>query len=120
MEDILTVFQASKYCRVSPKTIINWIDASHIEAYRTVGGHRLTAVCPRDYLFARATKAHITDVFARGRRVVAGGEVLGVEAAVLEETLRSAFRETLASKKELIAAWPAIESAIAAHDKGCC
>ena len=35
MEDILTVFQASKYCRVSPKTIINWIDA-----YRTVGGHR--------------------------------------------------------------------------------
>jgi len=40
MEDILTVFQASKYCRVSPKTIINWIDASHIEAYRTVGGHR--------------------------------------------------------------------------------
>lgn len=40
MEDILTVFQASKYCNVSPKTIINWIDAGHIKAYRTVGGHR--------------------------------------------------------------------------------
>lgn len=40
MEDIFTVFQASKYCSVSPKTIINWIDAGHIEAYRTVGGHR--------------------------------------------------------------------------------
>ena len=40
MDDILTVFQASKYCGVSPKTIINWIDASHIDAYRTVGGHR--------------------------------------------------------------------------------
>jgi len=40
MEDILTVFQASKYCNVSPKTIINWIDAGHIEAYKTVGGHR--------------------------------------------------------------------------------
>jgi len=40
MEDIFTVFQASKYCNVSPKTIINWIDAGHIEAYRTVGGHR--------------------------------------------------------------------------------
>jgi excisionase family DNA binding protein len=40
MEDILTVFQASKYCNVSPKTIINWIEAGHIEAYRTVGGHR--------------------------------------------------------------------------------
>lgn len=40
MDDILTVFQASKYCNVSPKTIINWIEAGHIEAYRTVGGHR--------------------------------------------------------------------------------
>jgi excisionase family DNA binding protein len=40
MEEIFTVFQASKYCNVSPKTIINWIDAGHIEAYRTVGGHR--------------------------------------------------------------------------------
>ena len=40
MEDILTVFQASNYCRVSPKTIINWIEAGHINAYKTVGGHR--------------------------------------------------------------------------------
>jgi len=38
--EILTVSQASKYCKVSPKTIINWIDASHIKAYKTVGGHR--------------------------------------------------------------------------------
>lgn len=40
MEDILTVFKASKYCSVSPKTIINWIESGHIEAYKTVGGHR--------------------------------------------------------------------------------
>ena len=40
MEDIFTVFQASKYCSVSPKTIINWIEAGHIDAYKTVGGHR--------------------------------------------------------------------------------
>jgi excisionase family DNA binding protein len=40
MQGILTVYQASKFCNVSPKTIINWIDAGHIEAYRTVGGHR--------------------------------------------------------------------------------
>jgi excisionase family DNA binding protein len=40
MEDIFTVFQASKHCNVSPKTIINWIEAGHINAYRTVGGHR--------------------------------------------------------------------------------
>ncbi len=40
MEDILTVYKASQHCSVSPKTIINWIDAGHIQAYRTVGGHR--------------------------------------------------------------------------------
>src|SRR3990172_3772761 len=38
--EILTVSQAGKYCRVSPKTIINWIDAGHIKAYKTMGGHR--------------------------------------------------------------------------------
>ncbi|MGD2126679.1 MAG: response regulator [Desulfobacteraceae bacterium] len=40
MEDILTVFQAGKYCNVSPTTIINWIEGGHIKAYKTVGGHR--------------------------------------------------------------------------------
>ncbi len=40
MEEILTVYTASRYCNVSPKTIINWIDAGHIKAYKTVGGHR--------------------------------------------------------------------------------
>jgi len=40
MEEVLTVFQASKHCNVSPKTIINWIDSGHINAYKTVGGHR--------------------------------------------------------------------------------
>jgi excisionase family DNA binding protein len=38
--EILTVSQAGKYCKVSPKTIINWIDAGYIKAYKTVGGHR--------------------------------------------------------------------------------
>jgi excisionase family DNA binding protein len=38
--EILTVSQAGKYCKVSSKTIINWIDAGYIKAYKTVGGHR--------------------------------------------------------------------------------
>jgi excisionase family DNA binding protein len=37
---IFTVSQAGKYCKVAPKTIINWIEAGHINAYKTVGGHR--------------------------------------------------------------------------------
>jgi len=40
MDAVLTVFKASKYCNVSPKTIINWIDSGYIKAYKTVGGHR--------------------------------------------------------------------------------
>lgn len=40
MEDVLTVYKASQYCNVSSKTIINWIEAGHIKAYKTVGGHR--------------------------------------------------------------------------------
>jgi len=40
VEDILTVAKAGEYCRVSPKTIINWVESGHIEAYKTVGGHR--------------------------------------------------------------------------------
>jgi excisionase family DNA binding protein len=40
MEDVFTVFKASKYCRVSPQTIINWVESGHIQAYKTVGGHR--------------------------------------------------------------------------------
>ena len=40
MDDIFTVYKASQYCKVSPKTIINWIEAGHIKAYKTVGGHR--------------------------------------------------------------------------------
>lgn len=39
-DDIFTVHKASKHCRVTPKTIINWIEAGHIDSYRTVGGHR--------------------------------------------------------------------------------
>ncbi len=49
MDDILTVVEASKYCKVSPKTIINWIESGHIKAYKTVGGHR------------RITKADLED-----------------------------------------------------------
>jgi excisionase family DNA binding protein len=40
MNDLFTVHTASAYCRVTPRTIINWIEAGHIACYKTVGGHR--------------------------------------------------------------------------------
>lgn len=38
--DVFTVNQASQYCRVSPQTIVNWINAGKLKAYKTAGGHR--------------------------------------------------------------------------------
>ena len=38
--DVFTVNQASKYCRVTPQTIVNWINAGKLSAYKTAGGHR--------------------------------------------------------------------------------
>ncbi|MDY6934416.1 MAG: response regulator [Spirochaetota bacterium] len=35
-----TVSRASKYCNVSPDTILQWIEAGDINAETTVGGHR--------------------------------------------------------------------------------
>jgi len=40
MEDTLTVFTASKYCDVSSKTMISWVETGKIKAHSTVGGHR--------------------------------------------------------------------------------
>ena len=40
MDDVFTVVKASRHCKVSPQTIINWIEAGHIKAYKTLGGHR--------------------------------------------------------------------------------
>ncbi|RJP36093.1 MAG: response regulator [Desulfobacteraceae bacterium] len=44
MDDVFTVVQASQHCKVSPQTIINWIEAGHIKAYKTPGGHRRIAL----------------------------------------------------------------------------
>ncbi|HLA05167.1 MAG TPA: helix-turn-helix domain-containing protein, partial [Syntrophales bacterium] len=38
--EILTPSQASKYCKVPTKTIINWIEAGELPALKTAGGHR--------------------------------------------------------------------------------
>lgn len=37
---VFTVNQVSELLQVSPQTIVNWIEAGRLEAYRTPGGHR--------------------------------------------------------------------------------
>lgn len=71
MDDIFTVFQASKYCNVSPKTIINWIEAGHIKAYKTVGGHR------------RIKKLNLEDFMRRQGIPIPEEEIVGERKRVL-------------------------------------
>ena len=39
-KEILTTFEAAKYCHVHPGTIKNWIRNEHMKAFKTPGGHR--------------------------------------------------------------------------------
>lgn len=81
---------------------------------------QVTPVDPRSYLFARATKASIRQVWSRGRLVLAGGRVLGVDAPALHDALRDAYRAAMPGKAALAAIWPDVQRGIAAHYKGCC
>ncbi len=89
MENIFTVFQAGKFCSVSPKTIINWIEAGHIEAYKTVGGHRRIK---REHLeeFMKKQGIPIPDAAVDGERK----RILIVDDdAIIVETLVQALEE---------------------------
>lgn len=37
---VFTTFEAAKMCHVSPLSIINWVNAGRLPAFRTPGGHR--------------------------------------------------------------------------------
>jgi excisionase family DNA binding protein len=39
-KEILTTFEAAKYCHVHPGTIKNWIKNENLQAFKTPGGHR--------------------------------------------------------------------------------
>ena len=38
--DVFSTHSAAKYCRVTPMTIIRWVEEGRIKAYKTPGGHR--------------------------------------------------------------------------------
>ena len=39
-KSVFTTFDAAKLCHVSPLSIINWVNAGRLPAFRTPGGHR--------------------------------------------------------------------------------
>lgn len=77
-------------------------------------------VSATDLLFARATAAHIHEVWAQGRCVCRDGQVLGINLAAKDAALRDAYRAGLTRTKPLRALWPELEDALGAHYRGCC
>jgi len=39
-KEILSTFEAARYCQVHPGTIKNWIENENLKAFKTPGGHR--------------------------------------------------------------------------------
>lgn len=80
----------------------------------------LMPVPAKDLLFARATAAHVVEVWASGRQVVREGQVLGSDLDAAETSLRAAYRAGLPATEPLRAVWRQIERAIGTHYRGCC
>src|SRR4030042_5466313 len=89
MDDILTVFQASNYCSVSPKTIINWIEAGHIEADKTVGGHRrIKRSKLEDFMRKQGIPIPETEAIGEKKRIL-----IVDDDAIIVETIVQALEE---------------------------
>ncbi len=83
-KEVLTTFEASRYLNVAPKTVSNWIDAGHLKAYRTVGGHRRIRREDLEAFIAAQQSGRRVRPAARRRRVL----VVESEPAVLEAILQ--------------------------------
>jgi excisionase family DNA binding protein len=88
---VFTTFEAAKLCHVSPLSIINWVNAGRLAAFRTPGGHRRIR---RDdlVLFMRDNGLPLPDELQHGsgRR-----RVLIVE---VESSIRDALSRQLSQK----------------------
>jgi cytosine/adenosine deaminase-related metal-dependent hydrolase len=80
-------------------------------------------VAPIDYLFARATRAHVKRVIADSKTIVEHGRVLGVDLDAIETEMRERYRRQMPMRTGFLEAWPDIDQAIAAYYRdriGCC
>ncbi|MEP1614559.1 MAG: amidohydrolase family protein [Roseobacter sp.] len=73
-----------------------------------------------DLLFARASAAHIKEVWSGGRCLCRDGQVLGIDLTASETFLRETYRAELAKTEPLRAVWPELEAVIGEHYRGCC
>ena len=80
-------------------------------------------VAPIDYLFARATAAHIAELRVAGRKIVADAKPTGVDLAEVEARLREQYRTRMPARAPFLAAWEQLGPAVAEYYRGvygCC
>jgi len=76
-------------------------------------------VDPIDLLFARGNSSMIREVTVAGRVIARDGVVTGIDLPAMETELREMFRAALPGYRPFLAAWPALENAVARHCAGC-
>jgi len=76
-------------------------------------------VAPIDFLFARASAAHIDALYVAGRQILAGGRLTGVDLDDVERRLRAQYRERMPARAGFLAAWAPVPEAVAGF-YGCC
>ena len=78
---------------------------------------------PIDLVFARATAAHVAELIVGGEQVVRNGRLVRVDLKAVETELRRQYRANSPSRAPFLAAWDALEPAVAQHYRnglGCC
>jgi cytosine/adenosine deaminase-related metal-dependent hydrolase len=78
---------------------------------------------PIDFLFARATAAHIDSLYVAGREIVVGGALRGIDLDAAHARLREQYRERAPSRARFLAAFDDLAPKVAAYYRGglgCC
>ena len=74
---------------------------------------------PIDFLFARATAAHVAALYVAGRKIVEDGRLTGFDLNEVQERLREAYRAKMPERAGFLAAFPEIAEATKSF-YGCC
>jgi cytosine/adenosine deaminase-related metal-dependent hydrolase len=80
-------------------------------------------VAPIDFLFARASAAHVEALYVAGRQIVGGGRLTGVDLDAAQARLREQYRSRMEARAPFLEAWNQLEPAVIAFYRGglgCC
>ena len=106
-KEVFSTHEAARVCRVTPMTVIRWIEEGRIPAFKTAGGHR------------RILRADLL-TFCRARGIPVGGEptarvlVIAPDAEVRETIVQSCRRA--APEAEIAVANDAFEAGHLVHE----